>query len=124
MELTENQKAWVAALRSGEFRHGKYTLQNGDCYCCLGVLCVVAEKHGVKVNKFSDGWLVGSSLYSQAQVRGWVGMATHNGAILDPLRCRNMYLTELNDNDGKSFAQIADIIEQNAESLFTNNVPN
>lgn len=33
---------WTAALRSGEFKQGKGQLKNGDAYCCLGVLCVVA----------------------------------------------------------------------------------
>ena len=37
---------WVKALRSGEFKQGTGRLQDGDAYCCLGVLCLVAERIG------------------------------------------------------------------------------
>src|SRR5688500_14463606 len=40
-------RAWVDALRSGEFRQGKRRLHTDDGrYCCLGVACVVAFRMG------------------------------------------------------------------------------
>jgi len=45
MAMTPDLKAkWVAALRSGEFKQGQGVLWDGiDRFCCLGVLCKVAE---------------------------------------------------------------------------------
>lgn len=42
----EVKSKWVAALRSGEFKQGKYELRDPNgCNCCLGVL---AEINGVE----------------------------------------------------------------------------
>lgn len=116
MKLTENQKAWVDALRSGEFKQSKFALENDDGYCCLGVLCVLAEKHGVGVVRGLDGLLHGSTMYEQPTARQWVGLADYNGAFFTHYD-QPLALTELNDG-GTSFEEIADIIERNAESLF------
>jgi hypothetical protein len=35
---------WVAALRSGDFQQGTSFFENNGKFCCLGVLCVVAEQ--------------------------------------------------------------------------------
>jgi len=37
---------WVAALRSGKYRQAHQALRDGDCYCCLGVLCDVIDPTG------------------------------------------------------------------------------
>lgn len=37
-------KKWIVALRSGEYKQGRDTLVIGDRYCCLGVLCDIAQK--------------------------------------------------------------------------------
>jgi hypothetical protein len=39
----EIQAAWVRALRSGEYKQGRGTLKQNDCFCCLGVLCKVLD---------------------------------------------------------------------------------
>lgn len=39
---------WIEALRSGEYKQGRGTLRSYDNqYCCLGVLCDIAVKHGI-----------------------------------------------------------------------------
>ena len=36
------KEKWLTALRSGEYKQGKYYLKNdNNCYCCLGVLQMV-----------------------------------------------------------------------------------
>ena len=45
------QRAWAKALRSGEFKQGKNKLQNFGKYCCLGVLCKIAD---IKITLFQD----------------------------------------------------------------------
>ncbi len=57
----ENMRLWVAALRSGEFAQGRKRLaQSGDGgatwrYCCLGVACELAIRHGVEVKTTTMG---------------------------------------------------------------------
>ncbi len=38
---------WVDALRSGDYAQGGGVLRRGNNFCCLGVLCDIAVKHGV-----------------------------------------------------------------------------
>lgn len=81
---------WVEALRSGEYTQIPMELhdkENGG-YCCLGVLCRIAE----------------------------IDLAGDTGPIYRKLN--NMTgdyapLVDLNDNQGKNFAEIADWIEAN-----------
>ncbi len=39
----ELKDKWVAALRSGKYQQGTIHLQHDNRFCCLGVLCEVAE---------------------------------------------------------------------------------
>ena len=80
---------WVEALRSGKYKQGIGRLYRPESneYCCLGVLCRVAD-----VDLESD-----SSL--------------NYGLVFQPLGLRKYWdLVEMNDN-GSSFARIADYIE-------------
>lgn len=36
------KEAWMSALKSGEYKQSHRVLYDGNGYCCLGVLCVVA----------------------------------------------------------------------------------
>lgn len=42
---------WLAALRSGEYKQARGSLEevveDGSCFCCLGVLCDLAVKEGI-----------------------------------------------------------------------------
>lgn len=119
---------WVEALRSGEYEQGESFLRrtNGE-FCCLGVLCELAVKHGVipeptlepnasvyyyideSVQDSYDAWL-------PPKVKEWAGIEADEGRMPEPLPFKNdekgttNNLTGLNDN-GYTFAEIADIIE-------------
>jgi hypothetical protein len=42
MQLNIKQfKKWITALDSGKYQQGKYSLQNKNGYCCLGVACSI-----------------------------------------------------------------------------------
>lgn len=109
--MNENAKAWVAALRSGEYTQGQGQLveRHPDTdeligHCCLGVACVIAEQAtGV-------GFVEGEIL--PRRVQRWLGLRTPAGEIKG-----NLALTELND-EGHSFDYIADLIESEPEGLF------
>ena len=116
---TEEQKTprelWVEALRSGKYEQDKEALQGRKGFCCLGVLCKVAEDNGIDVLMDSDGRLDGSHLGKQKKVWRWSELANQEGAF--KRIGEDEWLTQLNDA-GKSFSEIADIIESEPEGLF------
>lgn len=119
-ELTEPQKAWLDALRSGEYKQGRDALRNGDNFCCLGVACEVALKQGVEL----DVKALSSGLYSYdgsegvvpLKVQDWLGLHTPSGMShwSSPL----MGCTTLNDTSRMPFERIADHLEENADAYF------
>ncbi len=98
MALDPEFKAkWVAALRSGEYHQAhnalcKYYRNREYAYCCLGVARSVL---GSDAKELLNGPSYGGSILS---VLG-----------LD-IKARK-FLAHMNDDDGKSFAEIADYIE-------------
>jgi hypothetical protein len=103
-------------------------LRTNDGFCCLGVACDVKNK---------ENWVKQSFNYQEEcvyeykdvnsfakdilplDVQEWLGLNTSSGKFFknkeDPFSWT--YLTELND-EGKTFEEIADIIEANQEQLF------
>lgn len=107
---------WVAALRSGEFKQGKYVLESNGNFCCLGVLCALASVKGycIPVDSFIDS----ATLYDYSRgvlppsVMKYSGIKSNGGQI----ESLGSELTAMNDN-GKSFNEIADIIEKHYKEL-------
>lgn len=113
-------KKWVKELRSGRYEQGTHRLvDNDDKFCCLGVLCNLAVDEGIgEWVRGSGGWLFKTEfdvdgILLPREVMEWAGMNSFAGMLnnntLDTL-------TDLNDF-GKSFKQIANIIEKNVEKL-------
>jgi hypothetical protein len=51
------KQEWLEALRSEQYKQGRFRLRNLDgSFCCLGVLCDIASRHGV------GGWESGAKL--------------------------------------------------------------
>lgn len=103
-------KRWVKALRSGRYKQGQVHLRVGDKHCCLGVLCrILRVKHNVGPEGmyFYDGNpnLLADSVIAKVRMRSRTGILSS---------CQT--LAALNDS-GKSFAEIADIIEANWKDL-------
>lgn len=111
--LTANQQKWVDALRSGEFEQEMDTLEYEGRYCCLGVACVIAEREGVEVERLRHlgGVLSGGNLCSQKQVQKWLGILNEDGGYKGGMLV-------IDNDEGKTFSEIADIIEAHAEELF------
>ena len=113
-KLNPNAQKWVDALRSGKYKQGKDCLAYAGHFCCLGVLCELALESGVRISKDDDTQgLVhygGSSTYLPRPVRDWACLKTARGHYGDTS------LADKND-EGFSFAQIAELIEANAEEL-------
>lgn len=108
---------WATALESGEYKQGKYALNRFGCFCCLGVLCDLAIKHGVSVKveeqstRVTYDGLVG---VLPASVVSWAKLQSHVGEFQS---VGGRSLLRLNDT-GTSFKDIAAIIRSKPEGLF------
>lgn len=109
----EVAEMWVAALRSGKYGQTKSRLRCGNSFCCLGVLCDIFG-----IGKWSEGNYVcdndWASWYLPLDVRNWAGIVDRNPSTKTPYG--NYTLSHLND-DGKSFNDIADFIEEYWETI-------
>lgn len=104
--VKEYKKKWIEALRSGNYKQGKFALKRDNRYCCLGVLC--------NIHPEVEEILLDTSIYYKYK------KDESNGYLPDSL-CRSMKikeeemtkLTEMNDHNELNFDQIADWIENN-----------
>lgn len=114
LQPLENQHVqdWVDALRSGAYKQGFGCMMNAEdpkqrTYCCLGVACVLAEvpfAQSRSMPRTQWGWSnSGSAVHSH--LPQWLR------ELLDLTRDEVANLTFMNDQQGSSFAEIADWIE-------------
>lgn len=137
--MNDNAALVVAALRSGDYQQDTGSLRTQNGFCCLGVVCDVYHREtglGTWVepgaHSMPDHYAFVTALGTDHEyeekailppdVMEWVGFKTHSGRFDDGrattraswpsiFRPRNSdTLFELNDN-GASFAEIADVIE-------------
>lgn len=114
--MNENAQKWVEALESGEYEQGGGALCRDDEFCCLGVACDVALKNGVALKVDRDqSWVTfdGHPLTLPPAVQDWLGLRTEDGAL-----CEGPSLTDLNDWESHSFAEIAAVIRSEPPGLF------
>ena len=90
MLTAEQKNVWIEALRSGDYEQGRGLYKDNDgCYCAVGILNEI---------------LSGGNPYSRAGTD-----------VIDSMPQRHSVwnvITKMND-DGKSFNEIADWIEEN-----------
>ena len=123
---------WVKELRSGKWTQGyqRLAVKNdlGEMsYCCLGVLCEMAVEAGIvtrkkeRVNAPDEAEVYGYSYGGQFSilpdvVQEWAGMRWPAGDVDNQDGSTAFSLASLNDS-GKTFEEIADVIEKNVENL-------
>jgi hypothetical protein len=113
-----NQKIkqeWCEELISGRYTQGCGNLCRDDKYCCLGVLCEIAIKHGVKISKWRRYTGVNNSYcynnehhYLPKIVSDWAGLDSRDPELLF---LSSPSLARMNDR-GYSFNDIANAIEK------------
>lgn len=125
---------WVARLRSKDYPQGRSYLKRGGNYCCLGVLCEMAAEAGVVVAEPGEpDWLDDYERGTPVQFRGpnadddsfdssyntmptavlnWAGIPGGSGGDLPRAVDGVDTLWQLNDSMEYTFAQIADVIEE------------
>lgn len=98
---------WLEALRSGKYVQTTGQLHNAKGFCCLGVLCNVVDP-----NAWDDGdeWVYGEGENTTRDMvelpAGFKMRAKLSGSF-------EHKLVQMNDEQGMSFAEIADFIERN-----------
>jgi hypothetical protein len=113
MTNTDNVKAWIKALRSGEYEQTTSALSQDGKYCCLGVACEVAIKSGLTIDVMLDidGCKIydGQGLSLPGSVIEWLGYYRPEPKL------GGLVVTALNDHQGWTFNKIADHIEKHMD---------
>lgn len=102
----EVKEKWLAALRSGSYKQGRGVLreqcQDGDKFCCLGVLCDIVAP---------EGWVLhGPNTIASYHNRNGTLSTTFLDRVQLSTREASM-LISLNDA-GDSFTTIAEAIKE------------
>lgn len=109
----EIKQKWVDALRSGQYKQGRFNLRlTKNSFCCLGVLCELHRKEHKKrwgVNKNKEYTYYANNGTLPEEVLAWVGLEPYDDVV--HIRKINKPLTRLND-EGSTFEEIADVIEK------------
>ena len=127
MELTQQQKYeviedWIKKLRSGEYKQTKRSLKDCNGHCCLGVFMESVNE------KFNIGtWTLfnGRFMFEQLNLEGnklidiaWIPpnikeIFGFDSSFVDiSYKGEQTYLSSLNDSYDLSFAEIADLVEE------------
>ena len=102
---------WIESLRSGKYKQGVLYLKRDNKYCCLGVLCEIAGLQYDEINKMFvyNGDKNPSYLPESFAIE--IGM-NYRGININNIFSSDKSLSCMDDT-GKTFEQIADILEQN-----------
>jgi hypothetical protein len=118
MQLTEPQKKWLAALRSGQYTQarGSLRLMDETGHCCLGVACDISNlgEWDRSTYRTANPAEYTDHLLLTKAVQDWLGMKNLGGTFGD-----DQSLTRMND-DGTTFSDIADYIERYPGMFFKN----
>lgn len=114
--MNENiMKLWVDRLRTTKDKQGRVYLEKDDKRDCLCILCYLGMENGVEIKTTKDP-NTKATVFNYAQtslplnIVAWAGLKGHNGTF------KGGRLDRLND-DGKTFIEIADIIQNNWNDL-------
>jgi hypothetical protein len=127
--------AWADALESGKYEQAtgalEITAESCDAmegvkvgFCCLGVLCVLAEKAGVVTRTVGEYGAVrygnesdGSTGSLPEAVMKWAGLASTDGYRNTKGAEYKPSLVAMNDSYKQSFAEIAAVVREEWQDL-------
>ncbi len=106
----QEMKIWIRALRSGDFKQARGTLQSSAGHCCLGVACELFIPEANQSRGYDD-FLKGGMPDDQMHAPDWLRNINN-----DLSRTAGAGLTSLNDNglsgfDHLTFDEIADVLQ-------------
>lgn len=109
---------WVEKLRSGDYEQGRvYLHDRDDKFCCLGVLCEIAVEDGVATSQIVREGRTGYKGLTGVETISLLPVSVAKWARIDEAgtydpKNKDGKLVIDNDSGGKSFLEIADIIEK------------
>jgi hypothetical protein len=98
---------WIEALRSGKYQQARKYLRQGNGFCCLGVACDLIDSSEWGDETSTGAYYYGPSDYDALTV--WSGDIEARYGLTPK---QSEVLWRMND-EGNSFAEIADYIEAN-----------
>ena len=106
MMTRKKRDEWCAALRSGKYKQGKKRLRRKnhdgpDTFCCLGVYCDINDPSKWNYDENDREY------YYEGKI------GTLPVSLWDYTKSSTIEFFEWNDSLGKTFPEIADLIEQN-----------
>ena len=111
-------KKWVNALRSGDYKQVKGSLQDfiseksdETGYCCLGVACKVLIPEEL-IERHINGSIAHGLPSFQKHSPKWLIRVQQMGYSIPSTSKDTLSLYSLNDSWGYSFTQIADLLEE------------
>lgn len=123
-EIKENRKAWIAALRSGDYDQTIDALKNRFGFCCLGVACDIIQPNSWVADDIVEGRFGiptrnSCNLESDVlpiEIMEALGASSNEpdvfvGSKLEGFTALNISVTILNDTHHWSFDKIADALE-------------
>ena len=111
--MNDNAKTWVEALRSGKYKQGTGQLRYEEEFCCLGVACDLYDASRWETDKDGELTFMDEMSVLPIKVMDWLGLEYDDGAFNGD----DNSLVTMNDR-GKTFNDIADIIESEPQGLF------
>lgn len=110
------KKKWLAALRSGEYNQGKGALYDPitEGYCCLGVLEHVCDGNVEMYTGGPKAKAMAMPTEEWYEANGVAGLEDKQHDVFGTTT--EWHLAHMNDQ-GKSFAEIADFIEKEVEAV-------
>lgn len=102
----ELKTKWVEALRSGVYDQTTSVLRNGGSFCCIGVLCDVANPDGWQKNDWAyDDYTCENEL--PASICLALGLTN----------AQQQTLISMNDDQGSNFLAIAEWIDSHVPAV-------
>lgn len=113
MKLGPLQQEWVDKLRSGDYNQGQHKLRTvNNEYCCLGIL---EDTH----NNSKECTETHYEYFDTEHQECYYGtLCSQTRELIKIKPCQVMILADMNDR-GRSFDEIANYIEENAEVIFS-----
>lgn len=107
----EYKERWLTAFRSGKYKQGRRVLRGSkDHYCCLGVLCDVANPEGWEKDDTNAWCNEGVDYLPSDKVIDMTGFNHSHDFIRYNGEPHEIFV--LNDTYKLSFDEIADLIEE------------
>ncbi len=120
-EFTPPQLKWLEALESGKFLQTRGHLHDRQGFCCLGVACEISELE-IETYTYGSGIVSYDKRADELphEVKEELHLYTSYGQAAPHAGYPAGSLILLNDDERKSFKQIAALIRKHPDWYFTN----